>query len=127
LEFVGGFCDDTEVPMRVRSYRDAVEKLDRNPDAKIPGWPAMEAMIGAAKINALRATFTPGSDVSILTQMAERYAYDETDGLYIDRKRHRDNFGVFLHEPGTLERRHIDETVIIAGKPKKAFSMYEVS
>ena len=127
IEFIADFCEDNEAPMRVRSYRDAVEKLERNPDAKIPGWPAMEALVGAAETNALRATFTPGSDVSILTKLAERYAYDETDGLYIDRKRHSDNHIVYAHEPATLERRHIDESVIISGKPRKAFTMFETS
>lgn len=127
IQFVADFCEDGETAMRVRAYRDAVEKLQRNPDAKIPGWPAMEALVGAASVNALRTTFTPGSDVSILTQMAERYTYDETDGLYIDRSRHRNNHLVFTHEPATLERRHIDETVMIGGKPRKAFTMFETS
>lgn len=127
IQFIADFCEDGEAAMRIRSYRDAVDKLDRNPDAKIPGWPAMEQLIGPMKVNALRTTFTPGSDVSVLTQMAERYAYDETDGLYIDRKRHKDNHETFAHEPAMLERRHIDETVLISGKPRPAFKMFETS
>lgn len=127
LQFVAGYVGDDEAPMRVRAYRDAVEKLERNPDAKIPGWPAMEAMLGVARVNALRATFTPGSDVSILTKMAERYAYNEHDNTYIDRVRHRNNMESYFHDPGALERRHIDETVMISGKPRPAFKMYETS
>lgn len=127
LMFVAEYCGDEESHMRVRSYRDAVEKLDRNPDAKIPGWPALEALIGVHGVNALRTTFTPGSDVSILTKLAERYAYDETDGQYIDRDRHRNNMETFTHEPSILERRHIDETVMIGGKPRQAFRTFETS
>lgn len=127
LQFVADYVGDDEAAMRVRSYRDAVEKLERNPDAKIPGWPALEALIGAARVNALRTTFTPGSDVSVLTKLAERYAYDETDNTYIDRVRHLNNHQTFAHEPAQLERRHIDETVLISGKPRPAFKMYETS
>lgn len=127
LAFAADFFGDEEKHMRIRSFRDAVEKLERNPDAKIPGWPAMEALLGPQAVNALRTTFTPGSDVSILTKMAERYLYDETDGNYIDRTRHAANQETFAHDPSMLERRHIDETVMIGGKPKAAFRMYETS
>lgn len=127
LTFICDYLGDDEKHMRIRAYNDAREKLERNPDAKIPGWPAMEALVGAAEVNALRTTFTPGSDVSILSRMAERYAYDETDNLYVDRVRHRDNHETFAHEPNSLERRHIDEVVVIGGKPRPAFKMYETS
>lgn len=127
LAFACDYFGDEEKHMRIRSFQDAREKLERNPDAKIPGWPAIEALVGPASVNALRTTFTPGSDVSILTQMAERYIYDDTDGQYIDRDRHRNNQETFTHEPNLLERRHIDETVIINGKPRAAFRMYETS
>jgi hypothetical protein len=127
LAFACDYFGDEEKHMRIRSFHDAREKLDRNPDAKIPGWPAIEALIGPQAVNALRTTFTPGSDVSILTKMAERYVYDETDGQYIDRTRHSNNLETFTHEPALLERRHIDETVIINGKPRPAFRMYETS
>lgn len=127
LSFVCDYMGDDEKPMRIRTYRDAREKLERNPDAKIPGWPALEALLGAESVNALRTVFTPGSDVSILTKMAERYAYDDTDNVYIDRDRHRGNHEVFVHDPSALERRHINETVLINGKPRNAFRMYETS
>lgn len=127
LSFAADFFGDDEKHMRIRSYQDAREKLARNPDAKIPGWPAIEAMLGPQAVVALRTTFTPGSDVSVLTQMAERYLFDDTDANYIDRDRHKNGQGVFVHEPSSLERRHIDETVIINGKPRAAFRMFETS
>lgn len=127
LAFICDYFGDEEKHMRIRSYQDAREKLERNPDAKIPGWPAIEALIGPQAVNAIRTTFTPGSDVSVLTQMAERYIYDDTDGYYIDRDRHKNNLETFTHEPTLLERRHIDETVSINGKPRAAFRMFETS
>jgi len=127
LAFACDFFGDDEKHMRIRTYNDAREKLERNPDAKIPGWPALAQLIGAPSVAAIRTVFTPGSDVSVLTKLAERYLYDETDNAYIDRDRHRNNHAVFVHDAFALERRHIDETVLINGKPRAAFSMFETS
>ena len=122
-------CDqqgDDEKYMRIRAYHDAREKLERNPDARVPGWPAMEQLFGGANVVALRTVFMPGSDVSVLTQMAERYVYDETDNNYIDRIRHRTT-GSFVHPGESLERRHRGDTVRIGGKPREAFKIFESS
>ena len=127
LAFACDWFDDDEKHMRIRTFNDAREKLERNPDAKIPGWPALATLIGAQSTTALRTVFTPGSDVSVLTKLAERYLYDETDNAYIDRDRHKHNHAVFVHDAAALERRHVDETVLINGKPRAAFHMFETS
>lgn len=122
-------CDqqhDEEKHMRIRAYHDAREKLERNPDARVPGWPAMDQLLGSAKVIALRTVFMPGSDVSELTKMAERYIYDETDNMYIDRIRHRTSGG-FIHDGSAIERRHKGDTVRIGGKPREAFKIFESS
>ena len=126
---IGFICDsmgDDEKHMRIRAFHDACEKLDRNPDAKIPGWPAMEALIGADGIMALRAVFMPGSDVSLLTAFAERYLYDESDNNYLDRSRFH-SAGRYVHEGHELERRHKGDIIRIGGKPKEAFKIFESS
>lgn len=127
LSFVCDTLGDDEKHMRIRTYEDAREKLNRNADAKIPGWPAITQLLGAQSVVALRTVFTPGSDVSVLTKLVERYLYDETDGLYIDRNRHRSGHEIYSHEAAVLERRHTDEVVLVKGKPHKAFKMYETS
>jgi hypothetical protein len=126
LHFVCKFMGDEEAHMRVRAYRDACEKLKRNPDAKIAGWPTMAELLGGEKVVALRTVFMPGSDVSQLTKMAERYVYDETDNRYLDRQRFF-SFGNYVHEAGDLERRHKGDTIKIAGKNREAFRVYESS
>jgi hypothetical protein len=126
IQFVCGYMGDDEPHMRIRTYYDAQGKLARNPDAKIPGWPSIEQLFGGERVMALRAVFTPGSDVSILSAMAERYIYDETDNLYIDRRRHVGN-GRFAHENNELYTRHKGDVVRIGGKPKEAFKVYESS
>lgn len=126
IEFVCGYLDDPEIPMRIRTMRDAIHKLERNPDAKIPGWPAIEALLGAEKVAALRAVFTPGSDTSILTVLADRYVYDETDNKYIDKYRHKKD-GVFLHENHELIIRHKGDAVKIGNKRAEAFKVFESS
>lgn len=126
IHFVCDYLGDDEKHMRARAYRDACEKLNRNPDARVPGWPAMEQMLGGEMTNALRTVFTPGSDVSVLTVMAERYIYDESDNRYIDRHRHK-SFGNFVHEGSELERRHKGDVIRISGKPREAFKVFESS
>lgn len=122
-------CDqqgDDEKHMRIRAYHDARDKLERNPDARVPGWPAMEQLFGGAKVVALRTVFMPGSDVSQLTKMAERYVYDEADNNYIDRERFF-TAGGFIHDGPSLERRHKGDTIRIGGKPREAFKIFEAS
>lgn len=126
LKFVCDYLHDDEPHMRVRTYYDAAEKLSRNPDAKIPGWPAIEQMLGGEAVQALRTVFMPGSDVSMLTKMADRYVFDESDSLYIDRKRHVMG-GRFAHETSELVYRHKSDMVRISGKPREAFRVFESS
>jgi hypothetical protein len=126
IGFVCDYLGDTEKHMRIRTFHDACEKLDRNPDAKIPGWPAMEAFIGADGTLALRTVFMPGSDVSLLTSFAERYLYDESDNNYLDRVRFATS-GRYIHEGHELERRHKGDIIRIGGKPKEAFKIFESS
>lgn len=126
MQFVCAYMDDDEPHMRIRTYYDAKGKLARNPDAKIPGWPAIEQILGGERVMALRAVFTPGSDVSILTNLAERYIYDESDNVYIDRRRH----GMapkYYHDNSELFVRHKGDVVRIGGKPREAFKVYESS
>lgn len=126
IAFVCDALGDDEKHMRLRAYRDARDKLERNPDAKVPGWPALEQLLGGAETNALRTVFMPGSDVSHLTIMAERYIYDESNNTYVDRTRFRTQ-GNFVHEGPDLERRHKGDTVRVGGKPREAFKVFESS
>jgi hypothetical protein len=126
LEFICKSFGDDERHMRVRAYHDAVNKLERNPDAKIPGWNSMQELLGAEAAHALRGAVMPGSDVSGLSKMVERYVYDETDNRYIDRERHA-VYSHYAHEGAELERRHKADTIFIGGKPREAFKVFESS
>lgn len=126
IHFVCDQMSDDEPHMRIRTYYDAQGKLARNPDAKIPGWPAMETLFGGEGVMALRTVFTPGSDVSVLTTLADRYVYDESDNAYIDRVRHK-KLEKFAFENSELYTRHKGDVVRIGGKPKEAFKVLESS
>jgi hypothetical protein len=126
LEFMCGELNDKEPHMRKRIFRDAIKKLENNPDAKIPGWPAMEADVGTEAMLALRTVFMPGVDVSPLTKMADRYVYDETDDKYIDRDRFYTVSG-FVHDGSELDRRHRNDLMEVAGKMRPVFKMFESS
>jgi hypothetical protein len=126
LDFLCGELGDHEAFMRKRVFRDAIKKLENNPDAKIPGWPALEGDIGTESILALRTVFMPGVDVSPLTKMADRYIYDETDDKYIDRERFYTISG-FVHDGAELDRRHRNDLMEVAGKMKPVFKLFESS
>lgn len=126
IDFICGELGDPEPFMRKRVFRDAIKKLDNNPDARIPGWPALEADIGTEAMYALRTVFMPGVDVSPLTQMADRYIYDETDDKYIDRDRFYTMSG-FIHDGSELDRRHRNDLMEVAGKMKPVFRLFETS
>lgn len=126
IEFVCTHMNDDEKHMRIRALHDAAQKLERNPDAKVPGWPALEQLLGGQYAVALRTVFMPGSDVSQLTAMSERYLYDESDNFYVDRTRFF-SMGNYVHEAAHLERRHLGDTIRVGGKPKKAFAVFESS
>jgi hypothetical protein len=126
ISFICESLNDEEKHMRIRAYNDARDKLDRNPDAKVPGWPTIENTFGGETSIALRSVFMPGSDVSQLTKMSERYVYDEADNKYIDRNRFFTGSN-FCHEGQELERRHKGDVVRIGGKPKEAFKVFESS
>jgi hypothetical protein len=126
LKFICDSVGDSEAYMRVRTYNDARKKIDRNPDAKIPGWPTISQLFGDAVVNALRAVLMPGADVSILTQMAERYVYDETDDKYIDRQRFQSPIA-YVHDGTELDRRHRGDFVRAGGKLRPAFKLFEIS
>jgi hypothetical protein len=126
LEFVCKECGDSESFMRKRVFRDAMKKLENNPDARIPGWPALEADIGTESMFALRTVFMPGVDVSPLTRMADRYIYDETDDQYIDRDRFY-TISRFVHDGAELDRRHRNDFMEVAGKSKPVFKLFESS
>lgn len=126
LYFLCEYLNDEEKHMRIRVYNDAVQKLDRNPDAKIPGWPTMEQLLGGHMVNALRAVLMPGSDVSQLTKMAERYVYDEAIDRYIDRDRFKTT-GNYVHAADELSRRHKGDVVRVGGKAREAFRVFEAS
>lgn len=126
LYFICDYFGDDEKHMRVRVYEDAVSKLGRNPDAKIPGWPAMTQLLGGHKVSALRAVLMPGSDVSALTKMAERYVYNESDDTYLDRDRFK-TVGNYVHPAEALARRHKGDVVRVGNKAREAFKVFEAS
>ena len=126
LDFICAELGDKEAYMRKRVFRDALKKLENNPDARIPGWPSLEAEIGTEAMLALRTVFMPGVDVSQLTRMADRYIYDETDDQYIDRDRFY-TISRFVHDGAELDRRHRNDFMEVAGKMRPVFKLFESS
>ena len=127
LDFICRETSDDEAYMRKRTYKDARDKLSRNPDARIPGWPSMKALFGEEIVAALRAICAPGTDTNVLMQLVEQYVYDDSNGLYIDRYRHKRGDWPYAHSAEDLYRRHKSDVIMLGGKPKEAFKSFEMS
>lgn len=126
LKFICEELGDDEPGMRVRTYHDARQKITRNPDAKIPGWPTMANLFGEEAVNALRAVLMPGADVSKLTKFSERYIFDEQDNKFIDRQMFNSS-NVYAYKSGDLADRHKNDELSIGGKKRSAWKVFEGS
>jgi len=127
IELICVATGDEESYMRKRVYKDAREKLSRNPDAKIPGWTSLKEVLGEEAMIALRAVCVPGTDTSILMKLVDRYVYNQADGRYIDRDRFKASVEKYEHSAEDLYRRHKPDSIMIGGKPKEAFKSFEMS
>ena len=130
LDFICQMNGDEERRMRIRAYYDAVGKIRRNPDAKIPGWPGIHELLGPELTHALRVILIPGTDVSPLTKLIDRYIFCEIDNKYIDLDQFRHGVSAYKYENRGLQDRHKPEVIMIAEKPGKpakpveAFKMF---
>ena len=127
LQLICDATGDEEAFMRKRVYKDARSKLSRNPDAKIPGWPAMRKLLGEEIVQALRNVCIPGTDTNVLMQLVEQYVYVRSEGDYIDRVAFNSPAEKFEFPAEVLYRTHKPDTIMIAGKPKEAFKSFEMS
>jgi hypothetical protein len=127
IELICQETGDDEAFMRKRTFRDAHRKLDQNPDAKIPGWPSMEALFGVEVTKGLRGIVAPGADISVLSKLIDRYIYNDANGRYIDRERFSQRLEQFEYSNSDLYQRHKPETIMIGGKPREAFKSFEMS
>jgi hypothetical protein len=127
IEFICKETGDEEAFMRKRVYKDARDKLNRNPDAKIPGWPSIKAWLGEEIVQALRNVCIPGTDTNVLMKLVEQYVYNDENGKYIDRDRHRSGKEKYEHAAEDLYRRHKPDTIMLGGKPREAFKSFEMS
>lgn len=125
IEFICRETGDDEAYMRKRAYKDARDKLSRNPDAKIPGRTALIELLGIEIVEALKAVCIPNSDFDPLFKLIERYVYNEDDGRYVDRERHEQGHDHYEHKAEDLIRRHKEELMLIGGKFKEAFIAFE--
>jgi len=66
-------------------FHRAEQELERNRQAPISGWPAMERTLGVAAKIGVRRAFRAGGDVEAIEVMSERYTYDVSGDVYVDR------------------------------------------
>jgi len=126
IQFICDECGDDEAWKRIRVLTESMGKLERNPNSKIPGWPSVKEVVGEECAEAMKTVLTLGSDTSPLSVMADRYLYNEDNNTYIDRNRFKTK-GSYNHEAPELEKRHKDEKILVNGKPREAWKIFEQS
>jgi len=127
IDFICADMGDIEAFMRKRTFRDAMKKLEANPDAKIPGWVVLEATVGIESKIALQTVLMPGVDVSPLTVLGDTFLYDETSDAFIDRDFFRAGADKFVFDGSALDRRYRNVFIELGGKQKPIWKVFEQS
>jgi hypothetical protein len=90
------------------AFSHAQTQLERNPQAHIPSWRAIETHFGPHARVGLRAAFRAGLDLNVLEQMSERYIFDKSIDRYIDREMLLKRLP-FVYDDVMLTKRHANE------------------
>jgi hypothetical protein len=105
------------------AFLHAERALERNSQAPVPGWSALETLFGPQAKVGIRRAFRAGLDIDAIERMSELYIYDRTMNEYLDRDEllkglHHE------HKGRDLEERHKNEIIFVASKPQNPFKLY---
>ena len=99
------------------AYERAERDLERNPDAKIPGWRAFETTLGVQARIGTRRAFRAGLDLSAIERLAEQYVYDTGAHEYLDRDALLKDLA-YVHKFDELAHTYENDLIFIGPKRK---------
>ncbi len=110
------------------AYEHAASALERNPQAPVPGWGAIETLFGPQAKVGIRRAFRAGIDIDLIEQMSDRYVYDTGEHIYLDRDELLQGLS-FRHSPDDLKHQWANELIYLSGgkKPLNPFAVYSTS
>lgn len=133
LEFLLQEFGDDEPHLRRAALEGSIDKADRDPNMKLPGWRSMKLLfdeddkkLGDQFANAARISLFPNAEVSQLSYLVDRYIYDRTSGCYIDFDHFKAGESYQL-DPTNVMRAERHLKVLLNGKSYSAFDMFEES
>src|SRR4029077_5629251 len=68
------------------AYEHADAMLERNPKAPIPGWAAIETLLGVQAKIGIRRGLHGRIDSAVLERLSDRYVYDTSEHVFHDRE-----------------------------------------
>ena len=105
-------------------YTRAAHELERNPVAKVPGWGALEGVLGRDAKISIRRTFRAGLDIDIVERMSEQFILNVSDHLYVDREALLLGVSPYEHKRDDLIARYDNDLVYVGKKTLNPFKLY---
>jgi hypothetical protein len=93
----------------------------------VPGWPKVAACFGSDVAAGLRIALKTGLNISPLELYAERYIYDLSANVYVDLEARANDWSAYVFTAKELTERHLHEILMIDGKPREAFKVFQRS
>lgn len=123
LVYLGGLGATNDLAV---AFMHAETALERNPQAPVPGWGAIETLFGPQAKVGIRRAFRAGLDIDAIERMADLYVYDRTSHDYLDRDELLKGLH-YEHKHDAMAERHANEPVIIGKKNLNPFKLYAAS
>ena len=106
-------------------FHRAEQDLERS--RPVSGWPAVERTLGVVAKVAIRRAFRAGADTDALEVMSERYAFDTSEHLYVDRDRLLKGLPFEFSHDALIKRHDKDDPIWKGRKPYNPFLIYSGS
>jgi hypothetical protein len=107
-------------------FHRAELELDRNREAPVSGWPALERTLGVQAKIGIRRAFRAGADINAIERFRERYVFNTSEDVYIDREALLRGVN-FERKFDALVRIYDNESIILKNKPYNVFRLYSQS
>jgi hypothetical protein len=113
----------------IAAFERARIELQRTPDTKVvPGWAALETMLGLKAKLAVRRAFRAGIDIDAIERLAEQYILDISENDWIDRDALMKGVS-YRRRSEALNYEYENQLILIKGKKKRfnPFRLYAAS
>jgi hypothetical protein len=110
------------------AFEHAESALERNLQAPVPGWGAIETMFGVQAKIGIRRAFRAGLDIDVIERMSDQYVLDVSQHVYLDREALLKDTK-YDHKHDDLVRVYENHPIFVGPKQKRTnpFRLYAAS